>query len=145
MGKTLKHLNDKIMKPFKYLFYRLYQLMIKVGNGDVAEYYAILLMTMLIMMNVYSITSLVYVFGRKVNLGLNSVTSILLIVATLVITFYFSFVYKKKFITIVKSYEVGSDKKKMAGNIFAISYFILSIGLMIFCFYLMIKKNRGEL
>ncbi|HTN06664.1 hypothetical protein [Agriterribacter sp.] len=133
------------MKPFRYLFYRLYQLMIRVGNGFVAEYYAILLMTTTIMLNIYAVVSLAYVFGQNINLGLSSTNTILLVASILTVIFYFSFVHNKKFLEIAKRYENETSKEKIRGMVFSISYFVLSIGLMIFCFYLMIKKNRGEL
>jgi hypothetical protein len=58
---------------------------------------------------------------------------------------YFAFVYKKKFLEIAKYYESEPSKKRNRGKIFAISYIIFSFLLMISCFYLMIKKNKGEL
>ncbi len=119
--------------------------MISVGNGFVAEYYAILLMTMTIMLNIYAVTSLAYVFGRKIDLGLNRTFTILLTASILTIIFYFAFVHDKKFLKIAKSNENETSEEINRGKVFAISYFILSIGLMIFCFYLMIKKNKGEL
>ena len=133
------------MKPLRYLFYRLCQLMISVGNGDVAEYFAILLMAMTLTLNFYSITSISYLLGYKIDLGLDTGLKIGICYLLLTALLYFSFVHKKKFLDIAMSYENETLKEKNRGRIFAISYFVLSIGLMIFCFYLMIKKNRGEL
>lgn len=133
------------MKLFRYLFYRLYQLMISVGNGFVAEYYAIFLMTMTIMLNFYTISSIVYLISPQMDFGLNSTTQIVTVAAILTIIFYFSFVYKKKYLEIAKSYELESDKSKSTGKLAAISYIVLSFLLLFFFVYLMAKKNRGEL
>ncbi len=39
------------METLRYLFYRFYQLMVSVGNEDIAEYASILLMSMMFMLN----------------------------------------------------------------------------------------------
>lgn len=119
--------------------------MVSVGNGDVAEYFAILLMAMTLTLNFYSFTSISYVFGYKIDLGLDTGLKIGICYFLLTTILYFFFVHNKKFLEIGKSYENETSKDKNRGKVFAISYFVLSIGLMIFCFYLMIKKNRGEL
>lgn len=133
------------MKLFRYLFYRLYQLMINVGNKDVPEIAALFLMSMTLGLNFFSVTFISYLFGYKINLGLDTGLKIGICYLLLTALIYFSFVYKKKYLEIAKSYENETSKEKYRGNVFAISYFVLSIGLIIFCFYLMIKKNRGEL
>ncbi len=133
------------MKPFHNLFYRLYQLMISVGNSDIPEIAALFLMATTLTLNFYSFTSISYVFGYKIDLELDTGLKIGICYFLLSTILYFSFVHNKKFLEIGKSYENETLKKKNRGKVFAISYFVLSIGLMIFCFYLMIKKNRGEL
>ena len=133
------------MKPFGYLFYRLYQLMINVGNRVVPEFAALFLMAMTLWLNFYSITSISYVLGYKIDLGLDTGLKIGICYFLLVVLLYFSFVHNKKFLDIAKNYENETTKEKNIGKVFAISYFVLSIGLIILCFYLMEKKNRGEL
>ena len=133
------------MKPLRYLFYRLYQLMISVGNRDIPEIAALFLMAMTLTLNFYSITSIIYIYSYKIDLGLDTGLKIGICYFLLATLLYFSFVHNKRFLEIAKSYENETPKEKNRGKLFAISYFVLSIGLMIFCFYLMIKKNRGEL
>lgn len=132
------------MKPFRYLFYRLYQLMISVGNGDVAEYFAVLLMATTLGLNFYSITSISYVLGYKIDLGLDTGLKIGIYYFLLTTLLYFSFVHKKKFLEIAKNYGNETTKEKNRGKVFAISYIVLSFLLLFFFVYLMIKKNRGE-
>lgn len=134
------------MKLLSYVFYRLYQLMISVGNKDVAEYYTILLMAMLIGLNITALSAFVYVFsGQKVDISFGSKAVILIEYLGLSFALYLLFVRNGKHLEVLKSYEGESRKEKIRGKFFAIGYFVLSIGLVIFSFYLMIKKNRGEL
>lgn len=133
------------MKPFRYVFYRLYQLMIRVGNKDVPEIAAMFLMAMLLSLNFFSTTSILYILGYKIDLHIASGLEIGFCYFLLATLLYFSFVYKKKYLEIAKSYENETSKEKTRGMVFAISYFVLSIVIMIFCFYLMLKKNRGDL
>lgn len=119
--------------------------MISVGNRDIPEIAALFLMAMTLTLNFYSFTSISYVLGYKIDLGLDTGFKIGICYFLLTTILYFSFVYNKKFLEIGKSYENETSKEKNRGRFFAISYFVLSLGLMIFCFYLMIKKNRGEL
>jgi hypothetical protein len=134
------------MKLLRYVFYRLYQLMISVGNKDVAEYYSILLMAMLIGLNITALSALVYVFlGQKIDIFFGSKVVVLVEYLGLSFALYLFLVRKGKYLEVLKSYEGESSKEKIKGKLFAIVYFVLSIGMIIFCFYLMIKKNRGEL
>ena len=119
--------------------------MINVGNRDVPEFAALFLMAMTLWLNFYSITSISYVLGYKIDLGLDTGLKIGICYFLLVVLLYFSFVHNKKFLDIAKNYENETTKEKNIGKVFAISYFVLSIRLIILCFYLMEKKNRGEL
>ncbi|MBX9732716.1 MAG: hypothetical protein GTN67_00500 [Hydrotalea flava] len=133
------------MKLLSYLFYRLYQLMISVGNGLVAEYYAIFLMAMTLGLNVYSIISISYLFGYKIDLGLDTGLKIGMCFFVLVLILYFTFLHKKKYLEIVKTYEGENPQDKTKGRLIIIGYLILSFLLLITSMYLMAKKNRGEL
>lgn len=102
------------MKLLKYIFYRLYQLMLSVGNRDVAEYYAVLLMTMLIGLNIAALSAFVYLFtGLKIDILFGSRTIILVEYLTLAFIFYFLFIRKDKHLEIVKSYDGESQKDEL--------------------------------
>ena len=122
------------MKAFRYLFYRLYQLMTSVGNKDIPEIATLFLMAMTLVLNFYSIISILYLFGYKIDLGLDSKFKIGLFFLTLSSILYFSFVYKKKYLEIAKHYEMESDKDKTTGKLVAISYMVLSFLLLFFSF-----------
>lgn len=133
------------MKLLSYLFYRLYQLMISVGNGLVAEYYAIFLMAMTFGLNLYSIISISYLFGYKIDLGLDTGLKIGICFFALTLILYFTFLHKKKYLEIVKTYEAENPQDKTKGRLIIIGYLILSFLLLITSMYLMAKKNIGEL
>jgi len=132
------------MKILRYSFYRFYQLMNKVGNGDVAEYSAILLMSLLAFINILSLLSLSdIILNFKVDISQSPKLISLMLLFGLVILFYFLFVRKDRHLEIAKEYENETSKKKIIGNILALSYILMSFVLLMLCFYLMIQKNRG--
>jgi hypothetical protein len=120
--------------------------MISVGNSDVAEYYAIILMSTLLWVNLISLISFIDIFtGQSINIYFGSKIMILLEYFIVTCIFYSLFIRKKQYLDIAKDYENESIKERIKGKAFAICYFILSLALMIFGFYLMMMKNRGEL
>lgn len=134
------------MRLLRFIYYRLYQLMISVGNGDVAEYYAIFLMAMLFGANVITISSLIYAFtGVSIELNFQSKTITLIEYLTLAFILYQLFVKDEKYLEIAEYYKDEPVKKKRSGKIIIICYFALSLVSMIFGFFLMLMRNRGKL
>jgi hypothetical protein len=132
------------MKILRYSFYRFYQFMNSVGNGDVAEYYAFILMSVLISLNIFSLISIAYIVsGIKIDIGQGSKIATGLLFFGLLILFYFLFVRKSKHLEIVNEYGQETIKKKIIGNAFIIGYILISVGLLMLCFYLMIQRNKG--
>jgi membrane protease YdiL (CAAX protease family) len=119
--------------------------MISVGNSLVAEYYAIFLMAMTIILNLFALSSIVHLINPELDIGTISTTQIVIAAVILTIIFYFSFVYKKKYLEISKVYEEEPEKLKKIGIFLVIGYLIFSFVLLIICLFLMTKKNRGEL
>jgi hypothetical protein len=110
------------------------------GNSDVAEYYAIFLMTIILSINFIFLYALFYVFlGLKLDAKL--FTGLLFV--GFLILFYFKFIHKDRFVVIAKEYENETSKKRILGNIFIIGYIIISIGLLMLGVYLMMQKNKG--
>lgn len=132
------------MKILRYSFYRFYQFMNSVGNGDVAEYYAFILMSVLISLNAFAFISIVYIVsGIKIDIGQGSKLFIGLLFFGLLILFYFLFIRKSKHLEIVKEYGQETTKKKIIGNAIIVGYILMSVGLLMLCFYLMIQRNKG--
>lgn len=120
--------------------------MVSVGNGNDAAFTTVLLMSMLLGLNVTALSAFVYIItGQKFDVSFGSKEFILVEYLALCFTFYFLFIHKGKHLEIIKYYEGEPSKNMLTGKIFAIVYFILSIALVIFSFYLMLMKNRGEL
>ena len=94
------------MKIFRNLYYRIYQLLIRTGNKSTPEIAAVFLMSVTLWLNFYSIISISYLCGFKIDFGLDSKLKIGLIFLILSSILYFSFVYKKKYLEIAKSYEM---------------------------------------
>jgi hypothetical protein len=115
-----------------------------VGNGDVAEYYAFILMSVLISLNAFSLISIAYIVsGIKIDIGQGSKIVTGLLFFGLLILFYFLFVRKSKHLEIVNEYGQETTKKKIIGNAFIMGYILISVGLLMLCFYLMIQRNKG--
>lgn len=133
------------MKLLRYLYFRLYQLMIAIGNKEVPEFAALFLMAMTLVLNFYSIISISYLFGLKIDLGLDTGLKIGSCFLGLILVLYFSFVHKEKFLEIAKVYRDESAHNKTKGSFIIVGYIILSFLLLITSMYLMAKQNRGEL
>lgn len=130
------------MKFLKYSFYRFYQFMNSVGNGYVAEYYAFILMSVLVSLNAHTFISFIYIVsGIKIDIGQDSKLVTGLLFFGLLILFYFLFVRKRKYLEIVNEYGQETIKNKIIGNTIIIGYILISVGLLMLCFYLMIQRN----
>ena len=117
--------------------------MITVGNRDVAEYYATLLISMLISFNITSINAFIYIFtGHSLNLNNNSKLIIAIEYISISLIIYILFVRNGKHLAIEKLYEDQSRKQKKMGQSVAIGYLTVSIGVAILSLYLMLLKNR---
>lgn len=102
------------MKILRYSFYRFYQFMNSVGNGDVAEYYAFILMSVLISLNAFSLISIVYIVsGIKIDIGQGSKLVTSLLFFGLLILFYFLFVRKSKHLEIVNNTDKKRQRRKL--------------------------------
>jgi threonine/homoserine/homoserine lactone efflux protein len=114
------------------------------GNEDVAEYFAITLMSVLIGLNTFTLFSIVYIV-TGVSVDISKAPQLIsgLLFFGLLILFYILLVRKNKHLEIVKEYEQETSKKKIIGTALTISYILISIGLLMFCMYLMMQRNRG--
>ena len=118
--------------------------MIDIGNTNVAEYFAALLMLLIFNLNIFTLISFIDVF-LDIKINYDTKLNILLLCLFEIVVFYFMFIKEKKYLEIAKFYENETKKNKVIGNLFILSYIILSFILILFSFFLMIKKNRGQL
>ena len=136
----------RIMKYLNRYFNRFFQLMCSVGNESVAEYYAIALMSMLLFCNFIFLISISYaLLDLKIDLGFDNKIIIVIYFFCTLICFYFLFVAKNKFVKIIDDFKNESSKQRKVGNLLTLGYIIVSVGLLIFGFYLMILKNKGAI
>ena len=132
------------MRILRYSFYRFYKLVSSAGNADVAEYFAIMLMSVLIGLNTFTLFSIVYVVtGVSVDISQAPKLFSVILFLGLLIFFYFSFVRMDKHIEIIKEYEHETSKKKIIGTVITISYILISVSFLMLCTYLMMLRNRG--
>ncbi|MEO5942747.1 MAG: hypothetical protein ABIP30_12575 [Ferruginibacter sp.] len=131
------------MKYLHYIYYRFYQLMVSVGNWDIAEFSSTMLMSLTFLLNIYFILGLLnFLFGMKVipeHSDLLAIFPIFIIVAIL----YLLVGRKRKSDFILRKYEDEPIKNKKRGRAFIILYIILSIVLLVFSWILMGDKNGG--
>ena len=85
------------MRFLRYSFYRFYQLINSAGNADVAEYFAIIIMSVLIGLNTFTLFSIVY-FAAGVSIDISQAPKLfsVLLFLGLLIFFYVSFVRKDR-------------------------------------------------
>lgn len=134
------------MRILRYSFYRFYQLLKSAGNTDVAEYFAIMLMSVLFGLNTFTVFSIIYIVtGVSVDISHAPKLFGVLLFLGILIFFYLSFIRNDKHIEIIKEYDHETSKKKIIGTIITISYILISIWLLMLCTYFMMQRNRGLL
>jgi len=128
------------MKTLQYLYYRLYLLMVSVGNGDVAEFFSVLLLTMMFYLNYYSIIGFLYAFfGIKIDVS--NIALFILGLSTCLIL-YFLLVSRGKSNSIITKFEDEDESKKKTGRIIILSYIILNVLIFMVSILLMAKRNN---
>lgn len=128
------------MKTLQYLYYRLYLLMVSVGNGDVAEFFSVLLLTMMFYLNYYSIIGFLYAFfGIKIDV---SILALFIFGLSTCLILYFLLVSRGKSNSIIAQFEDEDESKKKTGRIIIISYIILNVLIFMVSILLMAKRNN---
>ena len=98
--------------------------MIDVGNANVAEYFAALLMLLIFNLNIFTLISFIYVFF-DIKINCDTKLNILLLCLFEIVVFYFMFIKGTKYIEIAKFYENETKKNKFIYSI--LCYFIIYI------------------
>jgi hypothetical protein len=112
-----------MINPYYYLYYRLYKFAKKVGTGD-ASWTAILLITVLIALNVFS---LLFAFIDKYWIFILPAKLVgVLIAVTLGFINYFIFSPRKKTQAIISRFEGESKQASIIGSIAVLIYIALS-------------------
>lgn len=127
----------------KRVFYRFYELMIFVGNKSVAEYFALLMLTFLCSINIITAICALYIL-TDLKIDTNPILLFIFFFGTLLF-FYFLFLNKNKFETIVAEYKSENQHQKIIGRVYTMTYIILSLLALYISFYCMIIKNTNKL
>ena len=137
---------NKNVKMLRYLFVRAHQLMVSVGNGDVANFAAVCFLAMTLMINIAALNGIINAFSssRSSWLPHNKLAGLCFVLGSIAILYWF-LVWNDKSISVLKKYENESKRERIQGRHILVSYVVGSIVLLMVSFYLMMKKNRGEL
>lgn len=131
------------MKLLQNLYFRYYQLMVDVGNGDIANFAATLFMSMIICVNILTLVELLEMLGTSV-VHLSKFTGIVGL-ACIFTGLYFLLVYNGKSAAIKKSHAGETKKNKLRGRLALIAYIILSIGLLLSTWLFLAFRNQGRI
>lgn len=131
------------MRLLNYLYCRFYQLMVSVGNGDIAAFASVAFMAFAIVLNVACVITLLYALADVKIIPSTPVA--LTVAACILISLYFLLVYNGKSSRIMAQYK-GEDRKEwVRGRIVVIAYLVLSFAVLMASVFLMIRKNDGGL
>ena len=131
------------MRILEYLYCRFYQLMVSVGNGDIAVFASVLFLTFIFGLNVLTIYDLLYIIGLNIK-SVSKPIGVIIFLAPAVI-FYVLLVYDGKSSKILDQYAGELKKDKLKGRIILVAYVVLSMAAVIVSFLLMAMKNKGKL
>lgn len=115
------------MRFLEYLFFKYYYFQVKVGNADIAEYTAIIFISMIIEFIYADILGAYFFFVPSSKCysmpGVNVIVAIFFLSFVLL---YFLLVHKRKYVRILEENEVRWKGKKTLGAIlFAVIPFVL--------------------
>ena len=126
------------MKILHNLYFRAYRLMVSVGNGDIAEFASVMLLSMFFFINIISLNALLYSFGLNIDFWANTKFKLIAIMelSISIAVLYFLLVYNGKSDNIIKVFEDESKSNKRSGNIQFVLYLIGSFLFFIFTLFL---------
>ena len=131
------------MKFLDYLFFKYYHFQTKVGNSDIAPMMSVLFLCFIMEFYYLSIVSLYLFFVSSDGFSIfRKPYSIVIIYVVLLIVFYFLFLYKKRYNTVLKKHETEwKGKKSIVAIIFAVFPFIF----FFLELYIKMLMNQGKL
>ena len=131
------------MKFLEYLFFKYYYFQVKVGDGDIAEYSAILFISMIIEFIYADILGAYFFFvPSSKNYSMPGVNAIVAIFFLSSVLLYFLLVHKRKYVRILEENEERWKGKK---NIGAILFAVLPFVVFFAELYIKMLMNQGRL
>jgi hypothetical protein len=117
--------------------------MVSVGNGDIAEFASVCLLTIMIFLHVVTVVGILYAFGHVKIVPSKPI--VLSFMAGIGILLYLLLMYNGRSSRILLAYKDEDRKAYIRGRIFIICYLLLSVGALMGGMMLMMLRNRGEL
>lgn len=108
---------------YNYLFYKIYRLINRLGNYDVA-FSAMMPFITLIYLNIITIMFFIKPINN-INKANYKIVIIIIGVFLLVINYFF-FIYKNKYKRLIKQFENETKRQQVLGSLLVSSYAILS-------------------
>lgn len=131
-------------KSFKYLYYKLYKLFVRInGKDDIPEYTAMFAVGTLFFCNLFAIVSVVNVFSPFWNYPDISRGRFFIYLIPYTLIFYFTLVFNGKYKKIINEFEIENEERRKKGRLNIVIYIALSLLLLIFAFILMTMKTEG--
>jgi hypothetical protein len=115
-------------KLYKYLFFKLYRLAVKMNMDTTPEYTAFVSVVALVFMNILSIDGILKLAGMRPGFldGLSTPTVVVLIIS-LGVPQYFLLVHNRKYEKIAKEFDNESLTRARTGAALVLFYVILSL------------------
>lgn len=131
------------MRFLEYLFFKYYYFQVKVGNAIIAEYAAIILISMIIEFIYLDILSTYFFFfPSSKNYSGPGIQSIIILFILSIILLYFLLVHKHKYVKILENNKAKWKGKKTLGAVlFAVFPFVV----FFFELYIKMLMNQGKL
>lgn len=132
-------------KSYKYLYYKLYKLFVKMnGQDDFPEYTAMLGVGTLSFFNILAVFSTVNVFYPFWSFPeISRATFFIYVGVPYTLLLYFAFVFNKKYIRIIKEFQDENEEQRKRGRRNVILYMSISLLLVIASLSLIALKNEG--
>ena len=131
------------MRFLEYLFFKYYYFQVKVGNAIIAEYTAIILISMIIEFIYLDILSTYFFFfPSSKNYSGPGIQSIIILFILSFILLYFLLVHKHKYERIL---EENEDRWKGKKNLGAVLFAVLPFVVFFFELYIKMLMNQGKL
>ncbi|NOZ34397.1 MAG: hypothetical protein GXO80_03755 [Chlorobi bacterium] len=131
-------------KIYEYLYYRLYYRIytwnLKTwGAKDVPEWNASFGIAFLMMLNIFVVYIIFDIFSEEPIFNETPKLLLMGIMLVFMITTYFWFVHKKRYLKIVKKYKDETKKQRLTRGLLVFLYVVFSIGIIMLLAY--IKKH----
>ncbi len=132
-------------KSYKYLYYKLYKLFVRMnGKDDIPEYTAMLGVGTLLFFNILAILSTVNVFYPFWSFPeISRATFFIYVGVPYILILYFAFVFNGKYKRIIKEFTKEGEEQRKKGKRNVILYMAISLLLVIASLSLIVMKNEG--